>query len=114
MRDFHDPYSKELWTQTEKEMLSVIELRWQVGGFIMGPDGELMIIRHSIDGLLHDMVKSNHGVASQTGLHIKIDDLRDSIHNLILSKVNGAGDGNYVEFFEFNADGSKPYKFWKN
>ena len=108
MRDFHDPYSQEVWTQTEKEMLSVIELRWQMGGFVIGPDNELMIIRHPIDEIIEAM-QANHGVNAQSGLHIQIADLRSGVRNLILSKAHGTNnDGNYLEAYELDASGDPP------
>ena len=117
MRTFHDPYSQELWTKTEREMLSAIELRFQIGGFVIGPDGELMIIRHPIDELL-DSMKSQHGINTQTGLHIQIADKRNGIRNLILSKAynsdnsgENSSNGNFLEAYELTADGNRPANF---
>lgn len=105
------PYSQQAWGNTQKDMLNQYKERFEFGGFVIGPDEELMIIRHPIDGLLPSM-QEEATVESQTGLHIRIADLRSGVRNLILSKTNGStNDGNYLEAYELTAAGGKPASF---
>jgi len=104
----NDPYEQQFWGNTQKHMLQQYKERFEFGGFVIGPDEEFMIIRQPIT-ILEDKYHAEATVASQTGLHIKIDDLRAGVRNLILSKANGTtNNGNFLEAFEYNADGEIP------
>jgi hypothetical protein len=111
MNQFNDPYEKQFWGNTQKHMVNQYKDRYEMAGMVIGPDEELMIIRHPLDGL-QEAFHSEATVESQTGLHIKIDDLRSGVRNLLLSKANGTtNDGNYLEAFEYTAGGDKPTSF---
>ena len=104
----NDPYEMQFWGNTQKHMLQQYKERFEFGGFIIGPDEELMILRQPI-GILQEAYHAEATVASQTGLHIKIDDLRDGIVNLKLSKAYDADDGNdgdFIQMLDYGSDGT--------
>ena len=107
--EHYDPYNKQFWGNTQKHSPGTYFDRWMLGGFIIGPDEELMIIRHPIDFIQTDY-HDEATVESQTGLNIKIDDLRPGIANLKLSKAHdpaNGNNGNFLETIDYGADGTK-------
>ncbi len=104
----NDPYKEQFWGNTQKHMLQQYKERFEFGGFVIGPDEEFMIIRQPIT-ILEDKYHAEATVASQTGLHIKIDDLRDGIVNLKLSKAYDAddnNDGDFIQFLDYDSSGA--------
>ena len=111
MNQRNDPYEQQFWGNTQKHMVNQYKDRFEFGGFVIGPDEELMIIRQPID-ILQEAYHEEATVESQTGLHIRIEDLRSGVRNLILSKANGTtNDGNYLEAYELTTAGAKPSSF---
>ena len=85
------PYRNIFWGNTQKHTPNAYHDRWLLGGFIMGPDDELTIVRHKLDGLASPY-QTEATVASQTGLHILIKDDRAVVGLKITDEGGGAGD----------------------
>ena len=85
------PYRNQFWANTQKHTISAYHDRWLLLGATIGPDDELMIVRHDLSGLM-DSVQTGATVASQTGLHINIKDTRDVVALKLTDDGGGAGD----------------------
>lgn len=83
------PFQKIFWANTQKHAPNNYEERFRLFGAIIGPDDELMIIRHPLD-LLGLPYQTEVTVASQTVLHLRNDDTRAVVPFKITQK--GTGD----------------------
>ena len=85
------PYRNIFWGNTQKHTPNAYHDRWLLGGFIMGPDDELTIVRHKLDGLASPY-QTEATIASQTGLHIVMKDDRAVTALKITDEGGGSGD----------------------
>lgn len=97
MNERHDPYAQQFWGNTQKHTVSEYFNRFMVGGFAIGDNEELIIVRHPID-LLQTPFQAEATVESQTGLHIVIKDTRADVVGLKLSKEGNGSD--FVRLFD--------------
>lgn len=95
------PYENLPWMGTQKHMLQQYKMRYEFGGFIIGPNGELAIVRHPLSAF-PESFKTQASVASQTGLNIIIKDERDVVGLKITDE--GAGAGDLIQIIDENGD----------
>ena len=109
MNERTDPYRRQTWANTQKHMLHQYKERFEFGGFAIGPDEELAIVRGILEAL-PDAMQSELTVESQTGLNIIIEDTR-AVTNFKLTKdtgdlVDGAA-GDFIQMVVVAANGDK-------
>ena len=97
------PFRELFWANTQKHALNNYEQRFRLMGAVIGDDEELMILRLPVDALGPEY-QTEHTAASQTGLHIQIEDTRD----VLPLKLTKPADNNayYIQLASIAADGT--------
>ena len=85
------PFAQLFWGNTQKHAVNNYEQRYRFGGFIIGDDEELAIIRHAIDAI-GTAYQAEATVASQTCLHLIQQDTRA----VIALKITNEGTGDSI------------------
>ena len=97
------PYEGIVWSSTQKGMPNQLKIRFEFGGFVLGPDDELAIVRHPHSSL-PDSFQTQLTAASQTGLNIIIKDTREVV---ALKLTDDGTTGDFMQAITIGTDGSK-------
>ena len=97
------PFRELFWANTQKHGVNNYEQRFRLMGAVIGEDEELMILRLPVDALGTEY-QTEHTAASQTGLHIRIEDTREVLPLKLTKPADNTAY--YIQLASIAADGT--------